>query len=60
MTMPLGFTIAAFNLDRVKRYLAKQAADEGRPKLRAKRRQGTWSQAVEDGATKARGKAPPG
>jgi hypothetical protein len=57
--MLLGFTVAAFNLDRVKSFLAKQAADEERPKPRAKRRQGTWSQAV-DGATKARGKAPPG
>jgi hypothetical protein len=59
ITMLLGFTVAAFNLDRVKSFLAKQAADEERPKPRAKRRQGTWSQAV-DGATKARGKAPPG
>jgi hypothetical protein len=56
MTVLLGFTIAAFNLDRVKSFWAKRAADEDTPKPRTKRRQGTWT---DGGASRARGKAPP-
>ena len=43
MTVLLGFTLAAFNLDRVRSFRAKQAQDERRRVRRAKRRQGTWN-----------------
>ena len=42
MTVLLGFTLAAYNLDRIRSFRAKQAQDEGTPRRRAKRRQGTW------------------
>jgi len=38
----LGFTVAAYNLDRVRSFRAKQAEEEGTPRRRAKHRQGTW------------------
>jgi hypothetical protein len=38
----LGFTVAAYNLDRVRSFRAKQSEEEGKPRRRAKRRQGTW------------------
>ena len=58
----LGFTLAAYNLDRVRSFRAKQAEDEAPPRRRAKRRLGTWSdcatKAVDDVADRATG--PPG
>jgi hypothetical protein len=39
----LGFTVAAYNLDRVRSFRAKQAQDEAKQRRRAKRRQGTWA-----------------
>ena len=42
MTVLLGFTLAAYNLDRVRSFRAKQAQDAETPRRRAKRRQGTW------------------
>ena len=42
----LGFTIAAYNRDRIRSFRAKQAEDEAKPVRRAKRRQGTWSEVV--------------
>ena len=42
----LGFTIAAYNLDRVRSFKAKQAEDEAKPVGRAKRRQGTWAECI--------------
>ena len=42
----LGFTVAAYNLDRVRSFRAKQAEDEAQPRRRAKRRLGTWSDCV--------------
>jgi hypothetical protein len=53
MTVMLGFTLAAFNLDRIRSFRAKHALDEeGRPterrrKTRARRRVGTWSDVIE-------------
>ncbi len=53
MTVLLGFTLAAFNLDRIRSYRAKHALDEngrptGKPKQsRAKRRSGTWADVIE-------------
>ena len=42
ITFLLGFTFAAYNLDRVRSFRAKQAELAGQPKRRAKRRLGTW------------------
>jgi hypothetical protein len=42
ITMLLGFTVAAFNVDRVRGCRAKLAELAGQPKRRAKRRQGTY------------------
>jgi hypothetical protein len=53
MTVLLGFTLAAFNLDRIRSYRAKHALDENRQpadkptRTRAKRRVGTWAEAIE-------------
>ena len=53
MTVLLGFTIAGYNLDRIRSFRAKHALDENgqpteRPKrTRAKRRVGTWAEAIE-------------
>ena len=45
MTVLLGFTVAAFNLDRVRSFRAKQAEVERRDLgTRAKRRRGTWAE----------------
>jgi len=38
----LGFTIAAYNLDRIRSFRAKQAEEKVRPRRRAPRRLGTW------------------
>ena len=52
-TMLLAFTIAAFNLDRVRSYRAKHGLDENaqvvdKPKeQRARRRTGTWADTIE-------------
>ena len=53
MTVMLGFTLAAFNLDRIRSFRAKHALDEqGRPteqpkQTRARRRVGTWAEVIE-------------
>src|SRR5579872_3282746 len=53
MTVLLGFTLAGFNLDRVRSFRAKHALDEQglpteKPKqARAKRRTGTWADVIE-------------
>jgi len=53
MTVMLGFTLAAFNLDRIRSFRAKHALEEqGWPtekpkKTRAWRRVGTWSDVIE-------------
>ena len=44
ITVLLGFTIAAYNLDRIRSFRAKQAEEEGQPRQRAKRRLGTWAE----------------
>jgi hypothetical protein len=43
MTVLLGFTLAAYNLDRIRSFRAKQAQDRETPRPRVKRRQGTWN-----------------
>jgi hypothetical protein len=53
MTVMLGFTLAAFNLDRIRSYRAKHHLDEhgqptGKPKqTRVRRRTGTWADVIE-------------
>ncbi len=53
MTVMLGFTLASFNLDRIRSFRAKHNLDETgeqaeRPKrARAKRRPGTWADVIE-------------
>jgi hypothetical protein len=53
MTVMLGFTLAAYNLDRIRSYRAKHHLDEeGRPterpkQTRVRRRTGTWADLIE-------------
>jgi hypothetical protein len=42
MTVLLGFTVAGFNLDRIRSFRVKQAERESTHRQRAKRRVGTW------------------
>ncbi|MFZ0170177.1 MAG: hypothetical protein WAL04_00710 [Acidimicrobiales bacterium] len=42
MSVLLGFTAAAYNLDRIRSFRAKQAELAGAPKRQPKRRRGTW------------------
>lgn len=57
MTVLLGFTLAAFNLDRIRSYRAKHHLNEqGRPgqrpkQTRAKRRTVTWAQLIDTPST---------
>ena len=54
-TVLLGFTLAAYNLDRVRSFKAKHGLDadaqavERSKRRRARRRSGTWGQVVESG-----------
>ncbi|HEV8065114.1 MAG TPA: hypothetical protein VGP46_09790, partial [Acidimicrobiales bacterium] len=45
MSVVLGFTVAAYNLDRIRSFRAKQAELAGAPKRQPKRRRGTWGAA---------------
>lgn len=58
----LGFTIAAYNLDRIRSFKAKQAEDEAKPVRRAKRRQGIWNDCItgESEPVPANATGPPG
>jgi hypothetical protein len=53
ITVMLGFTLAAYNLDRIRSYRAKHHLDEtgqpvGRPKqTRARRRHATWAELID-------------
>jgi hypothetical protein len=57
MTVLLGFTLAAFNLDRIRSYRTKHHLDEQgqstqRPRqTRAKRRTATWAQLIDTPST---------
>jgi len=46
MTVLLGFTIAGYNLDRIRSFRAKQRAEEEAKPRPAKRRRGTWADIV--------------
>lgn len=43
----LGFTVAAYNLDRIRSFRANQLQLASAPKRQPKRRQGTWAEARE-------------
>ena len=45
-TLLLSFTLAAYNLDRVRSFKSKQVEMEANPRRRAKRRRGTWADLV--------------
>jgi hypothetical protein len=53
MTVMLGFTLAAYNLDRIRSFRAKHALDEeGQPthkpkQTRARRRVGIWTDVID-------------
>ena len=55
MTILLGFTIAGYNLDRIRSYRAKQRAQEEAKPAQPKRRRGTWQDIVEPTAAPATG-----
>ena len=46
ITVLLGFTIAAYNIDRVRSFRAKLAEEATQPKTWAKRRLGTWDSCI--------------
>ena len=50
MTVLLGFTIAGYNLDRIRSFRAKQRSLAERPPARPKRRSGTWHEILTSGA----------
>jgi len=62
MTVLLGFTLAAYNLDRVRSFRAKLAGLAGQPKPRAKRRLGTYSDCIpsDPGCVEDETEGPPG
>lgn len=51
MTILLGFTVAGYNLDRIRSYRAKQRAQQEAKPTQPKRRRGTWQQIVEPSPT---------
>jgi hypothetical protein len=56
-TVLLGFTLAAYNLDRIRSFKAKQGLDDNglvveQPRQRrARRRSGTWTEVIESSQT---------
>ena len=58
----LGFTIAAYNLDRIRSFVAKRELESFESSRRAKRRLGTWSALVGERGSRLvpRSGAPPG
>jgi len=62
MTVLLGFTVAAYNLDRIRSFRAKRAEADDAPRPRAKRRLGTWTAVarVPSAPVSERSTAPPG
>ena len=59
MSVLLGFTIAAYNLDRIRSFRAKQEAEQVRPRRRAKRRQGIYAELLKDTPQPASASADP-
>jgi len=59
MTVLLGFTIAGYNLDRIRGFRAKQRANGADKPALPKRRRGTWAEIVEPTPTVHRTESPP-
>jgi hypothetical protein len=60
MTVMLGFTIAGYNLDRIRSYRAKKRAEAEAKPAQPKRRRGTWKEIVEANEVgEQRGGSPP-
>jgi hypothetical protein len=60
MTILLGFTVAGYNLDRIRSYRAKKRAQEEAKPQQPKRRRGTWQDVVEPATvTPAMDESPP-
>ena len=51
MTILLGFTVAGYNLDRIRSYRAKKRAQEEAKPAQPERRRGTWQEIVEPATT---------
>ena len=59
MTVLLGFTIAGYNLDRIRSFRAKQRALVADKPKQPKRRRGTWNDVVEPNKTVDGTESPP-
>ena len=65
MTLMLAFTLVGYNLDAIRSFRAKKAAEKlgDARRTRKKRREGTWPQLLESDASGSRplesGRAPP-
>jgi hypothetical protein len=60
MTILLGFTVAGYNLDRIRSHRAKKRAQEEAKPQQPKRRRGTWQEVVEPATvTPATNESPP-
>ena len=59
MTVLLGFTIAGYNLDRIRSFRAKQRALEADKPKQPKRRRGTWAEVIEPASTVDGTESPP-
>jgi len=58
MSVLLGFTIAGYNLDRIRSFRAKQRALAAKPAVRQKRRAGTWRDIVGEAAPAPNAQSP--
>jgi hypothetical protein len=60
VTILLGFTVAGYNLDRIRSYSAKQRAQQEAKPAQPKRRRGTWQDIIEPtGLTTRSDESPP-
>ena len=59
MTVLLGFTIAGYNLDRIRSFRAKKRAQEADKPKQPKRRCGTWTDVIEPNKTVDGTESPP-
>jgi len=60
MTILLGFTVAGYNLDRIRSCRAKMSAAAGVKPAQPKRRRGTWNDIIEAPVTaNQRNESPP-
>ena len=59
MTVLLGFTMAGYNLDRIRSFRAKKRAEEEAKPTPAKRRRGTWNDVIEPATSIEGTESPP-